>query len=463
MNDPNITIEEYIRLEEEKARTATYALLCEPTVSPLNNNEIDFEISFDESDDEDYTVIFDKHSFSYKRIYVDNLKTDSENNDKVDMPSFSSPEPTVSYFNDLYFLKDFEKEFPAIAYNDAPTEPTVSQHIDEFNLKDETSLSEYDEKEQNVLSINIAYLLPIRDMALPPRDQRHHYLRFEGLGYIDADIIDFEERLELMAEGLSGRMLMEHRDAQGQSIFTSRAWRRLFEIRGPLFQLGGVRRRIRWREFILGMSLHTVEEIESVEMSYVGDFLSTTPSYTSIRDPMLRLCHRLIACNIAGRSQAPEKVTVTDLFYLRGMDVGSINIPIFWLDLPVIDMAKLVRLQICEELDDTWAWVAPGPDRQQVAVAGALVVTEDAPIVDEGALVVLAPAQAPQAPPAAGPTRTMTQRLARLEYDVHGMRGALGEQREAGVRYTSYSDYHIRRIRRRSNDASTSASQQPDP
>ncbi|GKD43585.1 hypothetical protein Tco_1268230 [Tanacetum coccineum] len=37
-----------------------------------------------------------------------------------------------------------------------------------------------------------------------------------------------------MDEGLRGRMLMEHRDALGQSVFTSRAWRRLFEIRGPL-------------------------------------------------------------------------------------------------------------------------------------------------------------------------------------------------------------------------------------
>ncbi|GJY63677.1 hypothetical protein Tco_0465137 [Tanacetum coccineum] len=95
MDDPNITMEEYIRLEEEKARrrgkvynweTATYgkiwdnedvhdlgsvetefpaivfndtltseALLCEPTVSSLNNDEIDFRISFDESDDEDCT------------------------------------------------------------------------------------------------------------------------------------------------------------------------------------------------------------------------------------------------------------------------------------------------------------------------------------------------------------------------------------------------------------------------
>ncbi|GJY74871.1 hypothetical protein Tco_0479302 [Tanacetum coccineum] len=144
MDDPNITMEEYIRLEEEKARrrgkvynweTATYgkiwydedvhdlrsvetefpaivfndaltsevALSCEPTVSPLNDNQIDFRISFDESDDEDYT-------------------------------------------------------FPAIAYNDALTskldffEPTVSpQHIDEFN---ETSLSKCDDEGQNVIYFN---------------------------------------------------------------------------------------------------------------------------------------------------------------------------------------------------------------------------------------------------------------------------------------------------------------------
>nr|GEZ76755.1 hypothetical protein [Tanacetum cinerariifolium] len=109
MDDPNITMEEYIRLEEEKARrrgkmynwkTATYALSCEPKVCPLNDNKIDFRISFDKSDDEEYT---------------------ENDNDKVNMPSFPSLEPTVSYFNDLNFLKDFEKEFPAIVYNDALT------------------------------------------------------------------------------------------------------------------------------------------------------------------------------------------------------------------------------------------------------------------------------------------------------------------------------------------------------
>ncbi|GKB16412.1 hypothetical protein Tco_0850335 [Tanacetum coccineum] len=65
-------------------------------------------------------------------------------------------------FYDLDFFKEFEKEFPAIVYNDAQTsksdllaEPILSpQHIDEFDLNDETSLFEYDEEEQNILYFN---------------------------------------------------------------------------------------------------------------------------------------------------------------------------------------------------------------------------------------------------------------------------------------------------------------------
>ncbi|GJZ65581.1 hypothetical protein Tco_0622277 [Tanacetum coccineum] len=204
MDDPNITMEEYIRLEEQKAQrhgkvynweTATYGkiwydedvhdlgsvetkfpaivyndaltskvtLSCEPMISLLNDNQIDFRISFDESDDEDYTLIYDKNSFSYKINFVYNLKMDLKNdNDKVNMDSFSSSEPTISYFNDFDYFKDFENEFPTIAYNDALTskldflpEPTVSpQHIDELNLKNESSLSECDGGEQNVIYFN---------------------------------------------------------------------------------------------------------------------------------------------------------------------------------------------------------------------------------------------------------------------------------------------------------------------
>ncbi|GJZ27334.1 hypothetical protein Tco_0571587 [Tanacetum coccineum] len=152
MDNPTITMEEYIRLEEEKARrrgkvynweTATYATLsCEPMVSPLNDNKIDFRILLDESDDEDYTMIYDKNSFSYKIISVNDLKTDSKNdNDKVNIPSFPSPEPKLSYFGDLDYLIDFENEFPAIVCNDALTskldfltEPTVLLYVEDIAL-----------------------------------------------------------------------------------------------------------------------------------------------------------------------------------------------------------------------------------------------------------------------------------------------------------------------------------------
>ncbi|GKA36978.1 hypothetical protein Tco_0723543 [Tanacetum coccineum] len=128
MDDPSMTMEEYIKFEEEKARkrgkvfnwqTATYGkirvdddlydlstveaefpvivindafapqntLQCKPQVSTLINDEIDFRISFEESDDEDYTIICDKNSFSYKMISVNNLKTNSENDYEKVMPS----------------------------------------------------------------------------------------------------------------------------------------------------------------------------------------------------------------------------------------------------------------------------------------------------------------------------------------------------------------------------------------
>ncbi|GJS22919.1 hypothetical protein Tco_0451551 [Tanacetum coccineum] len=78
------------------------------------------------------------------------------------MPSLPPPKPTVSYFDDFDFFKDFKNEFLAILYNDAltsksdfSTEPVViPQHVDEFDLKDEASLSEYNEEEQNVLYFN---------------------------------------------------------------------------------------------------------------------------------------------------------------------------------------------------------------------------------------------------------------------------------------------------------------------
>nr|GEY89322.1 hypothetical protein [Tanacetum cinerariifolium] len=101
------------------------------------------------------------------------------------------------------------------------------------------------------------------------------------------------------------------------------------------------------------------------DISFEEGFLGTPPSYTLIRGPMLRLCHRLIACSVAGRSEAPEKVTVTYLFYLKGMDVGSLNIP----------------------------YLLARPERQPDAVASTPEAAEDALAVDEGAPADQAPMQ----------------------------------------------------------------------
>nr|GEX34955.1 hypothetical protein [Tanacetum cinerariifolium] len=117
MDNHNITMKEYIRLEEEKERrrgkvynweTATYGkiwynedvydlrsietefpaivlidaltsevtLSCEPKVSPLNDNKINLRISF-ESDDEDYTGLLpalkDLFPAAEHRYYVRNI------------------------------------------------------------------------------------------------------------------------------------------------------------------------------------------------------------------------------------------------------------------------------------------------------------------------------------------------------------------------------------------------------
>ncbi|GJW46069.1 hypothetical protein Tco_0077715 [Tanacetum coccineum] len=145
-----------------------------------------------------------------------------------------------------------------------------------------------------------------------------------GRGVHGVQVLDFEGLIDLMAEGLSHRMLMEHRDAEGHT-------RLRVPDRSPTRDLSAY-----WRG-----------------ISSEGDFFSTALSYTAIRDPMLRLCHRFIVCSIAGRSQAPEK-----------------GLTVIVRDLPVIDMAELVRLLICDELDDTWAWVALGRERLGEEVHG---------------------------------------------------------------------------------------------
>ncbi|GJW95270.1 reverse transcriptase domain-containing protein [Tanacetum coccineum] len=131
MDNPNITMEEYIRVEEEKARR--------------------------------HGKVYNWETAKYGKIWYDE--------DVHDLRFVKTEFPVIVFNDELSsektlscepMFKDFENEFPAIVYNDALTSKsdyltgsTLSpQHINEFDLKDETSFSEYDEVEQNVLYFN---------------------------------------------------------------------------------------------------------------------------------------------------------------------------------------------------------------------------------------------------------------------------------------------------------------------
>ncbi|GJU14201.1 hypothetical protein Tco_1136597 [Tanacetum coccineum] len=245
-----------------------------------------------------------------------------------------------------------------------------------------------------------------------------------------------------------------------------------------------------WRQFILALCLHTPEEMVTdgfgvywadssrviaykvdlrdywTRISSIDDFLTTVPSYTAIREPLRRLFHCLIAFTIAGRGQAPKKVTTTDLYFLRSMDEGTVNVSyllaqylfrhvegrkqgakmsgghfiarlaehfrvitkeilrgsiVVVRDLTMINMDELVRLRICERLGNVWAWVALGLKRQKDVAANH-------EILEEGVQADLTPVQAPQAPPATPTPKTMPQRVLRLEEEVCRLRESFGEQ-----------------------------------
>ncbi|GJU89469.1 hypothetical protein Tco_1301892, partial [Tanacetum coccineum] len=331
-----------------------------------------------------------------------------------------------------------------------------------------------DKLEQREVLVSPAAITPKRkDMApLPAADQRHPWLRYKVEGYTPAIIHSYEQRLETiwsrpvnrvhvldfagltpeMRQDLAMRLRMVYTGEQGQFILEFLSTCRMSDTIMDLdtadtlcFQLGGFRRRITWRQFILALGLHTEQEM--AEISSDRDFLGPAPSYVLIRDPVGRLCHRMIAYSISGRGQAPEKVTDVDLFYLRSMDHGTINVPhllaqylfrhaegrksgvrlsgghfirrlaphfglvsdeglrglqVVTRELPLIDLHELGRLNICTRYSDTWAWVALGPERQHAAAVGAPKADEAREAAED---------VAPEIP-----------RIERLEEEVHDLR-----------------------------------------
>ncbi|GJV51079.1 hypothetical protein Tco_1446820 [Tanacetum coccineum] len=195
---------------------------------------------------------------------------------------------------------------------------------------------------------------------LPHRDLRYPWLRYQVDGYNEGIVHSYEQRLKTiwsrlvnrvrvldfagltdgMRQTLGDRLRMVYAGDDVEALFTSHAWRRLFEVRGPLV-----------REFIL-------------------EFFST---------------YRM--------SDTEKGLDVADTLSHFGLvsDKGLRGLSVVVSELSIIDLNELSRLNICLRYDDTWAWVALGPERQQAAAAGAPAATKGVSIADEGAQAVPAP------------------------------------------------------------------------
>ncbi|GJS92528.1 hypothetical protein Tco_0799496 [Tanacetum coccineum] len=248
----------------------------------------------------------------------------------------------------------------------------------------------------------------VRDMALPPRDQRHQYLRVQ--------VFNFGGLPDLMAEGLSARMLMEHMDAQefGEAVLD-------LDMLGALqFQLGGARRRLSWRQFISALGLHTTEEMETVRFgAYWAKSVRQIPDKGDLRDYWIGIS--LLEISLA----QPRLTLRLGIRFLGWMDVGSVNIPYLlarYLRLFVAGrksealisggqfvarLAKHFGLLMEERLRGS---IVIAPELPIINMTELVRVAQDAPAVNEGDQAVSVPVQAPP-PLAAAAARTMLQRM----------------------------------------------------
>ncbi|GJW07070.1 retrovirus-related pol polyprotein from transposon TNT 1-94 [Tanacetum coccineum] len=306
------------------------------------------------------------------------------------------------YCEDFDSFTDFEADFPVIVYNDALTSG------------------------ENVLSE------PTVNMALPQRDQRHPYLRFEGLEYTNADIHTFEVRLERifrrqihrvqvldfaglikeLRDDMDTRLRMVHSDEQGQDLFVSDAWRRLLDIRGPLV-----------REWVL-------------------EFFST--------------CRP--------REEALSSVDCPQHCWERHAKGRKSGAQMFGGHF-IARLANHFGLLTEAGLQ--------GPERQQAAAAGTPEGVKGAHVIDEGIQAILAPVQSYQPPPAAAGLRGVVERSitdqARLSTWMISCMTQLMDA--SGRTYHAFDNTLVsssqmpyqRRTRRRTDDANTSIPQQPDP
>ncbi|GJS00916.1 hypothetical protein Tco_0317424 [Tanacetum coccineum] len=258
--------------------------------------------------------------------------------------------------------EDSKIEFPAIFLSDSLTSKTTLSHEPTVSLPCKNKINfriSFDESDDEdtayqairdrirVSNLVLKGLCPspleaIRHMApLPHYNLRHPWLKYQVEGYTEDIVHDFERRIKTiwdrsvnrvhildfegltpeMRQDLAMRLRMVYTSEDGQQVFMSHAWRRLFGIRAPLV----LRRSMTWRQCILVLGLHTEQKMAHagfgaywtqseriipdkgdlrdywIEISSDRDFLGAAPTYVHIRDHVRRLCHTMIAYTISGK------------------------------------------------------------------------------------------------------------------------------------------------------------------
>ncbi|GJQ96224.1 hypothetical protein Tco_0007363 [Tanacetum coccineum] len=231
----------------------------------------------------------------------------------------------------------------------------------------------------NIVKSRVEYSGSGVDFApLPPRNQGHLWLRYQVVGYT-------EEIVQILSRGL--RRYSGGRDDGQEGLFERRSL--LYINQRPAAEV--------------------VPQVDLIQHFWEGQ---ARVKYLFRHAEGRKSDARLSRGHFIGRLAHNFSLVSDDR--LRGLSIVT-------RELLLIDMGELVKLNICIEIGDDWAWVAPGPKRHPDAADDALGAAEDAPAVDEGVEADPAPIQAPQPspPPAA---RTMTQRLGRLKEEMQGLR-----------------------------------------
>ncbi|GJZ20626.1 reverse transcriptase domain-containing protein [Tanacetum coccineum] len=270
MDDPNITMEEYIRLEEEKARRH------------------DLENEFP-------AIVYNDGLTSKSDFRIKPL-INSECINLIDETSLSEyDEEILSRFNDLF--------------NDIHPGDLKSEKDDDNNIGiiQSSEDNEITHGENGFSKTNMA--------PLPAADQRHPWLRYQIEEYTEGIRHSYEQRLKtiwsrpvdrvhvLDFEGLTAEMRQDLA-VRLRMVYSSEGKQLEMAEAGFGAYWAGSDRLIPGKGGLRDYWL---------KISSGRDFLGPAPSYVLIRDPVKRIYHRMIAYSISG--------------YLRIMNRGTINVP----------------------------------------------------------------------------------------------------------------------------------------